>query len=57
MKMKVLKPINILLTVLVIMLFSACDKNENLGDSISVGGFPSESEKVTDENIIRGGIT
>ena len=44
MKMKVLKPINILLTVLVIMLFSACGKNENPGDSISVGGFPSESE-------------
>lgn len=49
MKMKVLKPINILLTVLVIMLFSACGKNENPGDSISVGGFPSESEEVTDE--------
>ena len=49
MKMKVLKPINILLTVLVIMLFSACGKTENSGDSISVGGFPSESEEVIDE--------
>ena len=49
MKKRVLKPINILLTVLVIMLFSACGKTENPGDSISVGGFPAESEEVTDE--------
>ncbi|MGN0142087.1 MAG: hypothetical protein ACI4AD_07645 [Roseburia sp.] len=58
MKRQVLKRTNILLAVLVIMLFSACAKNENPGDQISVdelnseqmqSAYSLESEEVIDE--------
>ena len=47
MKKQVFKRISILCVVLVIMLFSACDKNDSTGDSSSVDELNSEQTQST----------
>ena len=47
MKKQVFKRISILCIVLVIMLFSACDKNDSTGDSTSVDEINSEQTQST----------